>query len=72
MSSLSYLTAVRDESGSVSGERTNVGANTIARFSAFIMFFCCCSVTLKMMGVLSIKRFVRENSMQFTVMILVQ
>ena len=47
INSRSYLTADRLDSGSVSGERSRVGANTMARFSAFIMFFCWCSVTLQ-------------------------
>ena len=46
MNSRSYLTAVREKRGSVSGERRRVGANTIAKFSAFIMFCCCFCVTL--------------------------
>jgi len=46
MSSRSYFTAVKLLSGSVSGDRNAVGANTMARFSALIMFLFCCSVTL--------------------------
>ena len=46
ISSLSYLTTERLISGSVSGERSSVGANTIAMFSALIMFCCWCSDTL--------------------------
>ena len=47
ISSRSYLTAERLNRGSVSGERSSVGAKTMAKFSAFIIFFCCCSVTLQ-------------------------
>jgi len=46
ISSRSYLTTERLMRGSVSGERSRVGANTIAMFSPLIMFWCWCSDTL--------------------------
>jgi len=46
MSSRSYFTTDRLIRGSVSGDRSKVGAKTIAMFSALIMFCCWCSETL--------------------------
>ena len=43
INSRSYRTAVKLKTGSVSGERSSVGAKMIARFSAFIMFCWWCS-----------------------------